>query len=547
MWSRGRRARRISLAGQFLLLQLSVLLVALAVASVVSLRQSDADFRAQRAVPLRDAAQDLANLAVVRSQVQVRPVLASLTAYAVQFQRRSEASVVHVADPDGVILFSSDASRVGERMQFAGSDVRRERGWTGDVELDGRTAIAAHVPIFDDGLSSDVAGGPRPPRMVGIAVVIDTYPSLWDRADELLPDLVTFLGVGLALGVAGSWLLSRLIKRRTRGLEPIEIAALADQREALLHSVREGVVAIGQDGVITVLNDSARELLGLGPQDGVEGSHVRALPIGPEVGAVLLGPGDVRDQVLVVGDRVLVANRNRVSHQGRDVGAVTTLRDRTELLAMQSELTARESITETLRAQTHEFTNQLHMISGLVQLGEYDEVSALIGDLARRRAEVSDAVTGAVHDPAVAALLVAKASLAAERGITVELADDTQLPRLAPDLSADVGTVVGNLVDNALDATVAAGGPRVDVRLVLDGSAVVVQVLDTGPGVADAAVGEIFRRGFSTKPSDASGRGVGLALVQVICQRRGGHVSVHNQGGAVFTAVLPTGAGEGRD
>src|SRR5690606_8953722 len=159
-------------------------------------------------------------------------------------------------------------------------------------------------------------GGPRPPRMVGIAVVIDTYPSLWDRADELLPDLVTFLGVGLALGVAGSWLLSRLIKRRTRGLEPIEIAALADQREALLHSVREGVVAIGRDGVITVLNDSACELLGLGPQDGVEGSHVRALPIGPEVGAVLLGPGDVRDQVLVVGDRVLVANRNRVSHQG---------------------------------------------------------------------------------------------------------------------------------------------------------------------------------------------------------------------------------------
>ncbi|WP_235734756.1 sensor histidine kinase [Nocardioides alcanivorans] len=234
-----------------------------------------------------------------------------------------------------------------------------------------------------------------------------------------------------------------------------------------------------------------------------------------------------------------MANRNEVREGGRDVGAVTTLRDRTELLAMQSELTARESITETLRAQTHEFNNQLHMISGLLQLEEYDEASALIGTLARRRAEISDAVVAKVHDPAVAALLVAKVSLAAERGIDIALSGDTGLPRLDPDLSADVGTVLGNLVDNAVDATVAAGGDRIDVRLAQEEEAVAVQVFDTGPGVPDDSVAEIFRKGWSSKPSDASGRGVGLALVQVVCARRGGHVSVHNQQGAVFTAVLP--------
>ena len=165
------------------------------------------------------------------------------------------------------------------------------------------------------------------------------------------------------------------------------------------------------------------------------------------------------------------------------------------------------------------------------------EVSALIGNLTRKRAEISEFVTKRVDDPAVAALLIAKSSLAAERGVTMVLAGDSSLPRLDPDLSADVGTVLGNLVDNAVDATVASGGRRVDVHVLLDDAVVLVQVADTGPGVTDTT--EIFRRGYTTKPSDASGRGVGLALVQVVCERRGGMVSVHNDEGAVFTARLP--------
>ncbi|WP_110206014.1 sensor histidine kinase [Nocardioides daejeonensis] len=538
MWSPRSTRPRLSMAGQFLLLQLTILLIALAVASVASLRQSEADFRAQRAVPLRVTAQDLANLEVVRTQLSQRPVLQSLTSYAEQFRRRSGATVVHLTDAQGRILVSSDPTAVGRRVRLDESGADQGRTWSGDVQERGRTALAAHAPVFDAGAATGTPDGPRPPAQVGIVVVMDDYPSLADRAADLLPDLVRFLGLGLALGLIGAWLLSRLVKRRTRGLEPVEIAALADHREALLRSVREGVVAVGADGVITVLNDSARKLLDLDAAVGAEGTPVADLPVQPQVLDLLTGGGDQHDRVLVVGERVLVANRNPVRYGGRQVGAVTTLRDRTELLAMQSELTARESITETLRAQTHEFSNQLHMISGLVQLEAYDEVSALIGTLTRRRAEINELVTARVLDPAVAALLIAKISLAAERGIEVVLAD-TVLPHLDPDLSADVGTVLGNLVDNAIDATVAAGGRRIDVQLAVTEDAVAVQVLDTGSGVPPEAVDEIFRRGWSTKPSDASGRGVGLALVQVVCARRGGHVSVHNQQGAVFTAVLP--------
>jgi two-component system CitB family sensor kinase len=531
LWSRS-RLWPATLAGQFLVLQLTVLLAVVAVASVVSVQQSDADFRDNRGASLRAAAESMANISAVRrpfvrDEVEERRV--SLTSYTQQVRNREQASGVYLTDPDGVVLVSSDFAGRERRIDLDGSTVGQLRPWTGDVDDFGTSSIAAQVPIIN-----------RAGDLVGIAMVAEEYPTWRERARSVLPDLLTFAGLGLGLGVAGSFLLSRLIRRRTRGLEPAAIAALADQREALLHSIREGVFSVADDGTITVLSDSARELIGL---DGdVQGRRVDELDLDPAIRGLLADHAEIRDHVVVVGDRVLVVNRNPVHERGRRVASVTTLRDRTELLALQSELSARQSITNTLRAQTHEFHNQLHTISGLVQLGEYDEVSRLVGTLSRRRAQISDAVTAKVEDPAVAALLIAKTSLAAERGIELTMSADSDLPRLDPESSTDVGTVLGNLVDNAVDASVSVGGTSVEVDLRLDAATVRLAVTDTGPGVPPDRVGEIFKRGWSSKAPTVEGRGVGLALVQVVCERRGGAVSVRTGGdgsGAVFEAVLP--------
>ncbi len=531
MWSRS-RLWPATLAGQFLVLQLTVLLAVVAVASVVSVQQSDADFRETRGARLRAEAEWMANIEPVRDPFlkgQVDRRRASLTSYTQRVRNNVQASGVYLADPDGVVLVSSDFAGRDRRIDLSHSTVQQRRTWTGDVDDFGDRAIAAQVPIInDDG------------DLVGISMVAQSYPSWAERARSVLPDLLTFAGLGLGLGSAGSFLLSRLIRRRTRGLEPAAIAALADQREALLHSIREGVFAVGDDGTVTVMSDSARELIGLeGP---VEGRRVDDLDLDPAVRGLLADHAEIRDHVVVLGERVLVVNRNPVIESGRRVASVTTLRDRTELLALQSELSARESITNTLRAQTHEFHNQLHTISGLVQLGEYDEVSRLVGTLSRRRAEISEAVTSRVEDPTVAALLIAKTSLAAERGVDLRVTDDSDLPRLDPEASTDVGTVLGNLVDNAVDASVSVGGTSVEVDLRVGAGAVCLAVADTGPGVPPELVGEIFRRGWSSKAPTAEGRGVGLALVQVVCERRGGAVTVDagpDGTGAVFAARLP--------
>lgn len=540
MWSRpGANRRHLSLAGQFLLLQLAVLLVVLVVASVVSLRQSDADFRDSREDRLRAAAESLAGIPAIQDGL-LGPRDVQALAFYLQTRRADVgASDAYLTDLAGRVLVATDPTREGETVPLGGP---AERAWTGDIDDVAGRAIAAQVPVYAGG-DPDPATR-TPPEPVGVVVVTEDYPPLTERLANVRADVVAVLGSGLALGLLGSWLLARLIKRRTHGLEPAEIAALADHREGLLRSIREGVVAVGADGRVSLMSDSARELLGL--TDDPTGRRPEELPVSADVRELLQGRDEVHDAVLVSGDRVLVLNRNRVLHDGRPAGTVTTLRDRTELLTLQSELNARESITDTLRAQTHEFSNQLHTISGLIQLHEYDEVARFVEGLTRRRAALSDFVGSRVDDPAVAALLIAKASVAAERRVALDLDEDSALPRLDADLAADVGTVVGNLVDNAVDAAY-AGDTRparvlVHVGLAEPGPDVVVRVADTGPGVPPDRVEELFRRGYSTKPRDASGRGVGLALVQVLAEGRGGSVTVHNDealGGAVFTVRLP--------
>jgi sensor histidine kinase regulating citrate/malate metabolism len=256
--------------------------------------------------------------------------------------------------------------------------------------------------------------------------------------------------------------------------------------------------------------------------------------------------------VVVHRDRVLVANRRTARTAGREgprsgqaIGTVTTLRDRSDLIALQRQLGATRSVGETLRAQTHEFDNQLHIISGLAQLGEYDELREFLSTITARRARADTTIREMIKDPAVASLLLAKSSLAAESRVNLQLAPDSHCDRLGAELSADVGTVLGNLVDNALDAVANSADATVTVQIVSDDSSVRIVVSDSGPGVPADTGDQVFARGFSTKSSTvAGGRGVGLSLVRMICRRRGGWVGVRSGRdsvpavGAEFTAVL---------
>jgi two-component system, CitB family, sensor kinase len=528
--STGRSRKSASLAGQFLAFQIVVVAVVLLAVGAVSVAQSTNEFRDVRGQRMIAVAENMASTPLVRDRY-ADPFAAQVLAPEVdRAVALSGAGLAEILDPQGVIRVSSQPPRVGQRFDLGDSQVVDGRAWFGDLDVDGTHSLVGQVPIL--GINGEV---------LAIASVTEGYPSVWQLLSGAGERLLVYLGLGAALGLLASWLLSRRIKRHTRGLEIAEIASLADHREALLHSIREGVVAVNNDDEITVLNDSAQDLLGL--TDSAVGRRVDAVGMDPSVMEFLRSGADDRDVVIATRTRVLALNRRAATSDGQLIGTVTTMRDSTELASMQGQLSSHKSVTDTLRAQTHEFANQLHTISGLVQLGEFDAVRDLVGTLTRRRAEISDAVTQRISDPAVAALLIAKTTLAAENGVALTIGPDSHLSALEPALATDVITLLGNLIDNAVDVSVNSGGagaPTVTVTI-HDGDGLTITVADSGPGVPEHLRESIFARGVTSKPEVPGGRGIGLALVRLVTAQHGGRVDISDAatGGALFVVRLP--------
>jgi sensor histidine kinase regulating citrate/malate metabolism len=425
--------------------------------------------------------------------------------------------------PDRTVLTSPDPSQVGEKLETGDSTALGGRSWVG--QLNG--AIVAHVPVIGD------QGG-----VIGLVAAGQEAPGFFDGVLNSPDNALRLLGVALVFGVTGSLLLARRVKTQTLGMEPREITRLVEHREALLHGIKEGVVGLDPEDRITLANDQARDLLAL-PEDCV-GRSVSELDLDGRLEDVLTGRASGADQLVLHEGEVLTMNRMPISVHGARVGSVVTLRDRTELLVLQHELDANRHATDTLRAQAHEFSNRLHTIAGLIELGEYDEVRRFVSRISSAQKQWRDEVSSKIGDPAVAALLIAKASLAAERRVGLRLAPESRLGAVDELLSTDLVTVLGNLVDNALDA-LGSGKGWIEVSVREGDDEIRVVVRDSGPGVAPDIAEEVFQHGFTTKAAEHGGRrGLGLALTRRTCLRRGGTVHVHNEGGAVFTATLPT-------
>ncbi|OIJ99593.1 histidine kinase [Streptomyces monashensis] len=364
----------------------------------------------------------------------------------------------------------------------------------------------------------------------------DVVGELWRE----LPTFGLYAAIATALGSVAAFLLARQLKRTTFGLELEEIAGLLQDREAMLHGIREGVIAFNPDGRISVVNDEARRLLGLGTALGSTLGQV--LPDG-RLRRALDGTVTGTDIDVLTDEHCLVVNRMPVTLHGRELGAVVTVRDRTELVGLLRELDSVRGLTDALRAQQHEFTNRMHTLAGLLDIGAYDDAYEVAVESAGAGQALTESVRKRIGNPLMVGLVVAKTTVAAERGVYVELdagsalgEDPPHLPRLL--------TIVGNLLDNAIDAAAdgppPAGGRAVRLTLTEEERVTTVRVADTGPGIAPGAHDSIFEDGWSTRPDRGTARrGLGLALVHRLVMRHGGTITVSEGPGAVFTVRLP--------
>ncbi|OKJ61927.1 histidine kinase [Streptomyces sp. CB02009] len=434
------------------------------------------------------------------------------------------AEYVVVMDTRGVRWSHTDPAAIGRRVSTDPTDVLAGRKV---MEIDSGTlgrSARGKTPLRD-------ADG----RIVGAVSVGIEYDSVRDRLLAAIPGLLAYAGGALAAGALAAYLISRRLQRQTHDLAFSDISALLAEREAMLHGIREGVVALDRNGSVRLMNDEAQRLLGLGPE--AAGRPLDEVLGRGRTADVLAGRVTGEDLLTVRGHRVLIANRMPTD----DGGAVATLRDRTELERLGRELDSTRGLIDALRAQDHEHANRMHTLLGLLELEMHEEAVEFVTEVVGVHRATAEQVTEKVHDPLLAALLVGKATVSAERGASLRLTPDSLLPDLLVD-PRELVTVVGNLVDNALDAVAGTPGARIDVSFRAEGRTVVLRVADSGPGVPEERRELIFTEGWSTKALPSHGkRGLGLPLVRRLAERRGGTARVADglDGGAEFTVVLP--------
>jgi two-component system, CitB family, sensor kinase len=519
-----RRLRPLST--QILLLQVAIIVLTVSAGFAVSLLQ------ARRQIDHEEGQQSLAIARSVASMPAVRAAFALphpervIDPIAERIRGRTHAAFIVVANRQGIRYSHPDRSKIGQKISTDPSVALSGKEYVGVQTGTLGRSVRAKTPVY--GPTGNVIGLVS----VGVLESAVTARLIADLPVILIPPLL-----GLALGVLGSVLLARRIKRQTFGLEPNEIATLLEQREAVLHGIREGTIATDRSGRITLVNDEARRLLSL-DGDVVGRKLADVVPPG-HVREVMSGNVHEPDQVVLVDEHVLVVNRMPVSVRGKSIGAVVTLRDRTELESLMRELGEVQSLADALRAQEHEFAHKLHVVAGLIEVGRHDEAVNFI----RQSSLVHQALVGSiverVGDPILVGLLLGKAAVASERGVELRVSADTRMPEETPD-ARDLLTIVANLVDNALDSVAGAGGGWIEVTIRAEEDGTLVRVRDSGPGIDPSLLDEIFRDGFTTKVATGAGRrGLGLALVAQTARKRGGTVEVESDDGAVFTVFLP--------
>ena len=250
---------------------------------------------------------------------------------------------------------------------------------------------------------------------------------------------------------------------------------------------------------------------------------------------------------MMIGKTTVFANKAPIYHKDTLVGTVFTLRNKTEIDLLTKELTSIKQYTNALRAQTHEFSNKLYTILGLLQLNKKEEAITYIQRESSLQTSWIRSLIQKVSDPKVSGLLLGKMSQASELGIDITIQEDSRMAKHLSDKQSEaLLTAIGNLIDNAMDAV--KKNPPTNRKIAIFftdiGNDIIFEIDDAGEGVPNQYMNMIFEQGFTSKKGEHGG--FGLALTKQLIEEVGGDLYFEegDLGGASFVLSMPKEADE---
>lgn len=520
--------RRWSLARQVLVVQTAVLtLVVVAAGLIAFVLEKDHNVVESQDRVLAAATSIAADAQVVDGVLADDPT-AVLQPSTERLRATLGVDFITIMSPERIRFTHPTPSQIGGTylgtvdLALAGSPMVEE--YTGTLG----PSVRAVAPVLSDG------------RVVGLVSVGITVERLSSIVLRSLPVLAALLAGVLVVAALGAVLVSRWVRRRTRGGTATDIEEALTARQAVVQSMTEGLVHVDERHQLRLVNAAAAQMLGL---TGDVSGPVENVSVPGTLRELLISGRTAVDETHLVAESLIVVNQRPVTWAGRSYGWVATLRDHTEVRRMEGDLASAGALADALAAQAHESANRLHTVAMLVETGRTDEALDYATEQLELSHRLTESIAEQVDHPIIAALLLGKASQAAERGVDLLIDAEGEFGGLRAWLpDSDIVTLLGNLVDNSIEAA-APHHARPIVRVELTASPTSLQVLvsDNGPGIPPDAVDKVLQRGWSTKP-DRTGhpRGIGLSLVERVAGRHHGRVVVRTSvdGGAEIVVAL---------
>jgi len=473
----------------------------------------------------------VAQIPLVKTQIRKQQPDGTLQELAEHIRKETDAEFIVIGNRDSIRFSHPKPDRLGKKMVGGDNDLALKQGKSYISKAVGTLgpSIRGKVPILSE--NSEVIG------IVSVGYLLEDVQEII-RVHQYKVGLL--IGCLMLLGVFGAITISSRFKKAIFGLEPEQIARLFTERATIIESIREGIVAIDRNAEVTVVNQVAIESLGKQNESEIIGQHIKHVLPGAKLSRILTGGKQRVDQELNVGDVTMIINTVPMRDNEKIIGAVGSFRRKDELDILAKQLSQVKEYSDMLRAQTHEYSNKLHTIAGLIQIGHEKEALELIGRESAGYQGLIAFLAKAVPHPVLAAFIIGKYNHAQELRIDFKIDPDSQLVDVSPDLNREkILTILGNLLDNAFDAAQQHDrSPQVKLSMTDIGNDLIFEIEDSGIGVTHEWSDKIFEKGFSTKHTD---RGQGLSLVKKALHDLGGQITLadSDMGGALFSVFIP--------
>jgi two-component system, CitB family, sensor histidine kinase MalK len=521
------KKKQLKLSTMIILFVCTVVLVSLLLTDLLISRTINENIESSIEEKAKVVARTVAHSTIVKDGLENRKNEGEIQDYTLDIQKSAEVLFVVVMDMNGIRKSHPNQEQIGKH--FVGGDEKDVLRGKESLSISEGTlgqSVRAFSPIYNED-----------DQQIGAVAVGISLNRVEEALNQSHNNILTGSVIGIVVGIIGALIIARYIKKILFGLEPGSIAKILEERNTMLQSVHEGVVAVNRDTTISLVNKSALRIF---TKAGLDVNPVglpikEFMPLSRLETVMKTGKPELNEEQIINGVSIL-ENRVPLIVNGEVAGAISTFRDKTDVNRLAEQLTGVKSYAEALRAQSHEFMNKMHVILGLVKMKDYSRLNQYIKELVSINMDEVSAISSNIKDPALAGFIMGKLSHAREKGVELTVDCRNVIPEpMEPEVTHHLITIIGNLLDNSIEATSECIEREVLLELTYEDTTLELIVTDSGQGITEDIIDDIFQKGYSSK---GTGRGYGLFLVRESLNELAGHLHVESKEKSGTTMIV---------